>query len=338
LLLFFSENRDSGPLQPGGYGGPDLWAARRASVSDPWGTPVNLGPMVNSSSLDCAATVSPDGQTLYFTSERPGGLGGPYGDIYQAPIIPIVDFNGDGEVAIDDLVLLIDNWGQSEPLCDIGPMPWGDGAVDKADLEVLMSYWGQEAQDNTLLAHWKLDETEGMIAFDSAGRYDGTVMGLPAWQPAGGAVDGALEFDGMTVVVADDVLNASDGPSSVFAWVKGGASGQVLFSQVNSADWIMADASQGLLMTEVTGTGRFSYTLCSQTTVTDGDWHHVGLVSDGSTRILYVDDIEVAWDMETNLPGTYGDLQIGAGKNLAPGTFFSGRIDDVRIYNRAVKP
>jgi hypothetical protein len=33
-----------------------------------------------------------------------------------------------------------------------------------------------------------------------------------------------------------------------------------------------------------------------------------------------------------------GDLQIGAGKNLDPGTFWFGLIDDVRIYNRAIIP
>ena len=31
-------------------------------------------------------------------------------------------------------------------------------------------------------------------------------------------------------------------------------------------------------------------------------------------------------------------LYIGVGKDYAPGSFFSGLIDDVRIYNRAVKP
>jgi len=31
-------------------------------------------------------------------------------------------------------------------------------------------------------------------------------------------------------------------------------------------------------------------------------------------------------------------LLIGAGSTLAPGTFWSGLIADVRIYNRAVKP
>jgi hypothetical protein len=33
-----------------------------------------------------------------------------------------------------------------------------------------------------------------------------------------------------------------------------------------------------------------------------------------------------------------GGLYFSAGNTLAPGTFFSGLIDDVHIYNRAVKP
>lgn len=41
----------------------------------------------------------------------------------------------------------------------------------------------------------------------------------------GGAVDGALEFNGATFVAAGYVLSPSDGPFSVLAWVKGGAPG-----------------------------------------------------------------------------------------------------------------
>jgi hypothetical protein len=31
-------------------------------------------------------------------------------------------------------------------------------------------------------------------------------------------------------------------------------------------------------------------------------------------------------------------LYLGAGRNLGAGTFWSGLIDDIRIYNRAVSP
>lgn len=139
LLLFFSEDI-IGSLRPGGFGSADMWMSRRASISDPWGTPVNLGPIVNSSSHDTGPRVSPDGSTLYFSSEKPGGFGGIYGDMYQAPIIPIVDLNADGIVDSADMCIIVDNWGTDNALCDIGPMPWGDGVVDVQDLIVLAEH------------------------------------------------------------------------------------------------------------------------------------------------------------------------------------------------------
>jgi hypothetical protein len=62
------------------------------------------------------------------------------------------------------------------------------------------------------------------------------------------------------------------------------------------------------------------------------------LVWDGSHRTLYVDDEPVAEDTQNGLKSISSDLAIGTGKDLAPGTFWSGLIDDVRIYNRVVKP
>jgi len=144
LLLLLCEDVQS-PLRPGGFGNGDIWLTRRASVNDPWSNLLNLGPMVNTSSYDGAPRISPDGSMLYFCSERPGGFGGEiYGDIYQAPIIPIMDFNGDGNIDTSDMVLLIDGWGTDDTLYDIGPMPWGDGVVDVEDLIVFMKYWEQE--------------------------------------------------------------------------------------------------------------------------------------------------------------------------------------------------
>jgi hypothetical protein len=55
---------------------------------------------------------------------------------------------------------------------------------------------------------------------------------------------------------------------------------------------------------------------------------------------LYVDGVEVVSDntLLTSLKGSDGGLYLGAGSSLAPGTFFSGLIDDVRIYNPTVRP
>ncbi|HUU19025.1 MAG TPA: kelch repeat-containing protein [Sedimentisphaerales bacterium] len=56
----------------------------------------------------------------------------------------IVDFNNDGIVDSADMCIMVDHWGTDEPLCDIGPMPWGDGIVDVQDLIVLAEHLFEE--------------------------------------------------------------------------------------------------------------------------------------------------------------------------------------------------
>lgn len=65
---------------PGNLGGSDIWVSQRASVNDPWGTPQNLGPNINSSASEGGPALSSDGHRLYFTSDRLDGFGG--NDIY----------------------------------------------------------------------------------------------------------------------------------------------------------------------------------------------------------------------------------------------------------------
>jgi hypothetical protein len=198
----------------------------------------------------------------------------------------------------------------------------------------------KEGGDPGLIAYWKLDETEGMIAHDSEGKNDATVMGNPIWRPDGGKLGGALQLDGIDdYVTTKFVCNPSLSPFSVFAWVKGGGPGQVILSQAGGANWLMAGASDGVLMTDLKAAARQgNKSLTSATVITDDAWHRVGLAWDGSNRILYVDDIEVVKDTQANLAASSGGLYIGAGSALATDAFWSGLIDDVRIYDRAVKP
>jgi hypothetical protein len=111
-----------------------------------------------------------------------------------------------------------------------------------------------------------------------------------------------------------------------------------MISQQEGVNWLMLDPATGTLMSELQSGGRNSRALCADVAIADGDWHRVGLVWDGSNRILYVDNVEVARDTQTSLGGSTGGLHIGAGKGLEPGAFWKGLIDDVRIYDRAVKP
>jgi len=72
LELYFSSNR------PDGFGGNDIWVARRPTKYGKWGKAVNLGPIVNSSAAEVAPCISADGLEIYFSDYRanyPGGIG-----------------------------------------------------------------------------------------------------------------------------------------------------------------------------------------------------------------------------------------------------------------------
>jgi len=80
LLLRFELSVDGLTLlfesdQPGGAGGLDLWMVTRPSREEPFGPPSHLGVVVNSPDDDAAPSLTSDGLTLLFLSNRPGGQG-----------------------------------------------------------------------------------------------------------------------------------------------------------------------------------------------------------------------------------------------------------------------
>jgi N-acetylneuraminic acid mutarotase len=279
------------------------------------------------------------GGKIYAFGGTPSTHGAPMSTVYEYDATPplVVDFNGDGIVNFKDLCMLTQYWHQEES-------PFANHSVDYEYLAVLAEYW---LTDFRLIAHWKLDETEGAIAYDSIRSNDGTLNGDPNWQPTAGKVDGALKFNSIdNYVSAGFVLTPADLSLSAFAWVKGGAPGQVIISQADrrvgrfiepGSTWLGIDPADGRLITKLLDP--LFPPLESDSVITDGQWHHVGLVYDfyGFHRRLYVDGAEVAKDTDV-VAGLLSDseLYFGAGQSLDAASFFSGLIDDVRIYNQAL--
>jgi len=63
----------------GGLGLSDLWVSTRRNANDPWSTPENPGAPLNSAAFDQQPSLSFDGQTLVWTSNRPGSVLAPNG-------------------------------------------------------------------------------------------------------------------------------------------------------------------------------------------------------------------------------------------------------------------
>lgn len=67
--LFFT-----GCNRPDGIGRCDIYVSRKEG--NEWGKAKNLGSVINSDFWEAQPAISPDGNTLYFVSNRPGGIGG----------------------------------------------------------------------------------------------------------------------------------------------------------------------------------------------------------------------------------------------------------------------
>src|SRR5690606_16418378 len=66
-LVFTACNRQDG------YGSCDLYITYKQG--NDWGTPVNMGEPINTRDWDSQPSLSADGHTLYFASDRQGGQG-----------------------------------------------------------------------------------------------------------------------------------------------------------------------------------------------------------------------------------------------------------------------
>jgi Tol biopolymer transport system component len=163
LELYFSDFQNP---RPGGHGGWDIYVTTRATVSDPWGAPVNLGPNVNGSRNEAGPSISSDGLTLFLNSNRSGGLGA--ADLWMTrwnaqdsdweplinlgPPINRSGFEAASEISPDGSMLyfsserpggfgLTDLWQVSiEPVVDLN----ADGIVNADDMCILVDHWGTD--------------------------------------------------------------------------------------------------------------------------------------------------------------------------------------------------
>ncbi len=207
-----------------------------------------------------------------------------------------------------------------------------------------------------LVGWWKLDETEGTVAWDSSGNeLHGEVTGGTTWIPDG-RFGGALEFNGVGTVGTNVSLPISqllNGlTNSTFAiWAN--------FHQTGGAWqrlWDFGDGTTNGYMflcprigTGATGTLRYAITLTSNGSeqqlnapfTLPTDWHHVAIVlnADDGNMFMYVDgeviDEQPTTIFPANLPLT---TQNWLGQSQWPDGIYDGALDDFRIYDQALTP
>jgi hypothetical protein len=230
--------------------------------------------------------------------------------------------------------------------------------VDYPDIEIMAGDWLVEDQTIAttdpgaagLVGHWKLDDASGTTAVDSsANANNGTLKAGPQW--VAGYDGGALEFDGGNDYVELPIGSViSSLTNSTFAtWVNfsntGGAWQRIFDFGNDTTAYMFLTPRLGM-----TGPMRFGITIggggspeqmATAPATLPGGWRHVAVAidADAGTITLYLDAAVVAQNTEATLSPV--DLGVTTSNWLgrsqyAVDAFYSGLIDDFRIYNRAL--
>ena len=206
-----------------------------------------------------------------------------------------------------------------------------------------------------LAGYWRLDEHKGDIAFDGAPPFqDGKRVGNVSYVQDG-KLNGAASFDGKSAIDLSAKAKAFQkvNRGAISAWVRTKSKSSKTMA-IFAASSLEDSGSSAALVLE-RGTPQFVMTkgassrmvslksFGSKYACNDGKWHHVAVVLDQKTAVLYMDGQPVKYTnsqygLFASLPDI-GSVRIGGDRTKnGDRDFFEGEIDEVRVYKRALTP
>jgi hypothetical protein len=200
-----------------------------------------------------------------------------------------------------------------------------------------------------LVGWWKFDETEGNIAYDSSGNgNDGNLTNGPTWTV--GKIGGALNFDGVDdrVKIPHTILDQKLA-FTISLWfnMKSGSSAyHALLSAANSTDAnTLTFEKHPSHYIKVRDIGEASTSSAKTSDFWDSSWRHVAISKSSAGMIIYLSGEQFySKDYTTSVMSVdEGGLWIGpdqdsVGGGWESGQSVTGKLDDYRIYDRALSP
>ena len=190
------------------------------------------------------------------------------------------------------------------------------------------------------MAGWSFNEGAGTTVADASGNGNtGNISGA-TWSTLG-RYGNALSFNGINNLVfinGSPSLNLTTG-MTLSAWVfpTANQSGwRTIVQREVDAYFLHASSNAGALRPAAGGTfNGIDNNFASPSAIAVNAWTHVAVTYDGTAMRLFVNGTEVATTPVTgSVQSNTNALRIGG--NSPYGEYFQGRIDDVRIYNRAL--
>lgn len=249
---------------------------------------------------------------------------------------------------------LIDTFGTTrEPPADTGDILLGRALLSNERLEDILDdarIYDRVLSDAEIAAlatppgpqaHWKLDETSGLNALDSAGGHDGTLVNGPAW--AAGADGGAVEFsdDSQAIIAPHDDALSIDDYLTLMAWVRMSRfdPDQVILHKGGSNtdhNYYLGTSNTEIVFGLSPDGGGWNAVSSGASALQLDTWHHVAVTFNnaGDRVAFYLDGVKIAEQATTITPqANTADVRIGRNQS-ADG--WPGRLDDVRIYDRVL--
>jgi len=234
------------------------------------------------------------------------------------------------------------------PGCRIFEYEIADDLSSDSDTVEILAVPCLDGYPPDLVAEWGFDTGEGEVALETAaGANHGAIDGA-SWT-AGRTADAgfALDFDGVDDAVDLGTLDVDSGEITLSAWVQIDDFGQMDGRILTKADGVQEDDHIWMLSTIAAGgdhvlrfrlrTGGNTTTLiASGTELPVGVWLHAAATYDGSTMRLWQDGAEIAQVGKSGTIDTDPTMQAAIGNQPARDRPFDGRIDDVRIFDRAL--
>ncbi len=193
-----------------------------------------------------------------------------------------------------------------------------------------------------VLAHYRLDELNGSVALDSSlAQLHGTYYGAPslgARGPNSDELGTAIELDGTTQYVSSERSLLSNLTQFTLAgWVRLDSltNNRSFFGQNDVVEFGLNQTSNRIHFW--TSNGGF---VNVDGELNTGRWTHIAAVGDGTSLYVYVNGELVGVGGTSIGGGTYGSsgyaFKIGEGIYNSSGDYLDGRVDDVRIFSRAL--
>jgi hypothetical protein len=201
--------------------------------------------------------------------------------------------------------------------------------------------------NNGLLVWWQFDAGSGASAADSGSNgYTGTITNAPTWVT--GRYGDALRF---TAASSQYVISPSLGtdPANITlaVWIYSGAAGGVVLDELGQGT-VNSGWHDSQIEVEASGTVKTCVWIgslsCVNATTSLGfnQWHHIALTYNSATKILtgyYDGKVGATSGVITKSaanPGFFYAVGCIDSTNGGNGAYFTGIIDEVRIYSRVL--